>query len=354
MDYYHVLKVSKAAGDDELRRAYKKLAVRWHPDKHPSGTKGAAEAKFKQICEAYDVLSDSNKRQIYDLYGEEGLKSGYYNVSSPSAATAASRGGGGGGGGAKGSSFRYHKRDAEDIFAEFFGDIGGGDGGSDKGRSSPRSEGVNYGTGGGGGESTKLDRTATMAGDKAGKKAAPVENKLACTLEELYKGSKRKMMISRIVSDNFGKPTTVEEVLAIDIKPGWKKGTKITFPEKGNQEAGLLPGDLIFVIDEKPHATFKRDGNDLLVYQKLSLLEALTGKTLNLTTLDGRDLTFEVSDIVKPGHEMVIPHEGMPISKEPKKRGNLKIKFDVKFPSRLSGDQKADLKKVLGRNYYYS
>jgi len=139
-------------------------------------------------------------------------------------------------------------------------------------------------------------------------------------------------------------------VLGIDVRPGWKKGTKITFPEKGNQEPGLLPGDLIFVIDEKPHPTFKRDGNDLLVHQKLSLLEALTGKTLSLTTLDGRNLNIEVSDIVKPGHEVVIPNEGMPISKEPKKRGNLRIKFSIKFPSRLSSDQKADLRKVLGRN----
>ena len=139
-------------------------------------------------------------------------------------------------------------------------------------------------------------------------------------------------------------------MLGIDVRPGWKKGTKITFPEKGNQEPGLLPGDLIFVIDEKPHPTFKRDGNDLLVHQKLSLLEALTGKTLSLTTLDGRNLNIEVSDIVKPGHEVVIPNEGMPISKEPKKRGNLRIKFSIKFPSRLSSDQKADLRKVLGRN----
>lgn len=139
-------------------------------------------------------------------------------------------------------------------------------------------------------------------------------------------------------------------MLSIDIRPSWKKGTKITFPEKGNQEPGLLPGDMIFVIDEKPHPTFKRDGNDLLVHQKLSLLEALTRKTLNLTTLDGRNLTIEVSDIVKPGHEVVIPNEGMPISKEPKKRGNLRIKFNIKFPSRLSSDQKADLRRVLGRN----
>lgn len=143
---------------------------------------------------------------------------------------------------------------------------------------------------------------------------------------------------------------TVEEVLGIDIKPGWKKGTKITFPEKGNQDPGSVPGDLIFVIDEKPHSIFKRDGNDLVINQRISLLDALTGNTLNLTTLGGRNLTIEVSEIVRPGHEIVIENEGMPISKEPNKRGNLKLKFNIKFPKKLSEEQKSDLRRVLGRS----
>lgn len=144
------------------------------------------------------------------------------------------------------------------------------------------------------------------------------------------------------------KPKTVEEILKIDIRPGWKKGTKITFPEKGNQEPGFSPADLIFVIDEKPHPVYKRDGNDLVVNQKISLLEALTGKTVDLTTLDGRYLTIPVTDIIRPGHEVVIANEGMPISKEPTKKGKLKIKFDVSFPSKLTEEQKSDLKRVLG------
>ncbi|KAL8137703.1 hypothetical protein V2J09_003704 [Rumex salicifolius] len=323
VDYYNILKVSRTASDEELRKSYKQLAMRWHPDKHPSGTKQIAESKFKQICEAYDVLSDAHKRQIYDVYGEEGLKSGDFSkVSSPSAARA-------GGYNGKSKSFRYYSRDAEDIFAEFFGD------GSENwdGKKSDVA-------GGGGGGGINVRRTA--------KKEAAVETQLACILEDLYKGSKRKMKISRIVSDDFGKPKTVEEVLAIDIKPGWKKGTKITFPEKGNQGLGSVPGDLIFVIDEKPHSVFKRDGNDLVVNQRISLLDALAGKTLNLSTLDQRTLTIEVSEIVRPGHEVVIENEGMPVSKEPHKRGNLRIKFDVKFPKKLSDQQKSDLRRVLG------
>lgn len=138
-------------------------------------------------------------------------------------------------------------------------------------------------------------------------------------------------------------------MLKISIKPGWKKGTKITFPEKGDEEPGVTPADLIFVIEEKPHPVFRRDGNNLVVKQKISLLDALTGKTINLTTLDGRNLTIPITDVVKPGHEVVIQNEGMPISKDPTKKGNLTIKFDVVFPSRLNAEQKSDLRRVLGR-----
>lgn len=136
--------------------------------------------------------------------------------------------------------------------------------------------------------------------------------------------------------------------MTIEVKPGWKKGTKITFLEKGNHEPGVIPADLIFVIDEKPHAVYRREGNDLVINQEITLLEALTGKTLNLTTLDGRSLSIPLTDIVKPGADVVVPNEGMPISKEPGKKGNLKIKLDIKYPSRLTAEQKSDLRRVLG------
>lgn len=298
VDYYNILKVSRAATEEELKRSYKKLAMRWHPDKNPINKK-EAEAKFKQISEAYDVLSDPQKRQIYDLYGEEGLNSAEF--SEPS----------------RGATGDY-RRDAEEIFAEMFG-------GSDR----------------------RFNGNGVRS--QSTKKSAPIENKLACSLEELYKGSRRKMKISRIALDDFNKLRTVDEILKIDIKPGWKKGTKITFPEKGNHEAGYIPADLIFVIDEKPHSVFTRDGNDLIVHQKISLLQALTGHSFNLTTLDGKTLTILVQDIMKPSGEMVFPNQGMPLSKDPNKKGNLIIKFDINFPSRLTSEQKQDLKRALIR-----
>ncbi|KAL9243361.1 hypothetical protein vseg_017256 [Gypsophila vaccaria] len=298
-DYYKILNVPKKSSEEEIRRSYKKLAMAWHPDKHPSDIKSVAEQKFKTICEAYDVLSDPNKRHMYDLYGDDSLK---YDVSSPSAPS------------------------DEDLIDEFFDGFGNYD---------DIKEGK-YG------KNSQYRRNCSFVS-----KAEGIEKTLGCSLEELYKGSMRKMVISRIVPDAFGKPTTMEELLAIDIKPGWKKGTKITFSEKGNQGTGLIPGDLIFVVDEKPHPTYTREGNDLVTVQKISLVEALTGMTLNLTTLDGRNLVIDVSDVVSPGCEIVIPGEGMPLSKEPRKKGNLIIMFDVVFPSRLSSDQKGHIRRAL-------
>lgn len=156
VDYFSILRVSKNASEEDVKRSYKKLAMKWHPDKNAVNTE-EAEAKFKQISEAYDVLSDPQKRQIYELYGEEGLKAGLHPPPS-----------------SKQRGFKFSPRDAEDIFAEFFGGFDFGQGKT---------------SGGGGG---------TL------KKAAAMETKLPCTLEELYKGSRRKMKISRTVLDEFG------------------------------------------------------------------------------------------------------------------------------------------------------
>lgn len=138
-----------------------------------------------------------------------------------------------------------------------------------------------------------------------------------------------------------------EEILKIHIKPGWKKGTKITFPGKGSQQPGSAPSDVIFVVNERPHPIFKRDGKDLIMTEKISLLEALVGKTLNITTLDGRHITVELDDIVTPGYEKVVADEGMPLSKDPSKRGNLRIKFNVMYPPSLTSQQKYDVRRIL-------
>ena len=134
------------------------------------------------------------------------------------------------------------------------------------------------------------------------------------------------------------------EILAIEVKPGWKKGTKITFPDKGNQQVNQLPADLVFVIDEKPHDVFTRDSNDLIMTQMVNLAEAIGGTTVKVTTLDGRNLSIPIRDMITPDYELVLSREGMPVAKDPKDRGDLRIKFDIKFPTTLTSEQKKALK----------
>ncbi|KAJ3688434.1 hypothetical protein LUZ61_017598 [Rhynchospora tenuis] len=350
VDYYNVLKVNRNATEEDLKKAYRRLAMKWHPDKNPKEDIKIAEAKFKRISEAYEVLSDPQKRAIYDQYGEEGLKgmpppdshSGPSNSSSSS----------------NGSNYRYNPRNAEDVFTEFFNsnkpfgfesmgraksmrfqtEGAGTFGGFGEGKFRPYSEGTSTGASGatGGGSTAPL------------KKPPAVETKLPCSLEELYTGSQRKMKISRTVVRPNGQLATESEILTIDVKPGWKKGTKITFPDKGNEQPQQLPADLVFVIDEKPHDIYTREGNDLIIHQTIPLVDALTGTTVNLKTLDGRDLVIKLTDVVTPGYELVVAKEGMPVVKEHGKRGNLRIKFDVSFPSRLNSDQRVSIRRVLG------
>ncbi|KAH7865933.1 hypothetical protein Vadar_013304 [Vaccinium darrowii] len=333
-DYYKILQVDRNSNDDELKKAYRKLAMKWHPDKNPNNKK-ESEAKFKRISEAYDVLSDPQKRAIYDQYGEEGLK----GQVPPPPSGGVSVGGGGGP-----TGFRFNPRSADDIFSEIFGfssPFGGASPSTGFSRGMfPEEIFSNYRGGGGLGGGDPF-------GHNVQRKGAAIERMLPCSLEDLYKGTSKKMKISREVNDASGRPTTVEEILTIEIKPGWKKGTKITFPEKGNEQRGVIPSDLVFIVDEKPHNVFKRDGNDLVITQKISLVEALTGYTAQITTLDGRNLTVPINAIISPTYEEVVKGEGMPIPKEPSKKGNLRIKFNIKFPSRLTSDQKTGMKRLL-------
>ncbi|MBA0791714.1 hypothetical protein Gohar_016280 [Gossypium harknessii] len=345
LDYYKILKVSSNVNDEDLKKAYKRLAMKWHPDKNPLNNEDA-EAKFKQIVEAYEVLSDPQKRAVYDRYGEEGLK----GVAPPPESGGASFFSTGYG---IPTTFQFNQQNvADEIFSELFGAFGGGLRGT---RFSSSLFGDDI-FGGGGGGSGGVRFSGSVFGDDifgstnpgALRKAAPMENWLHCSLEELYKGTTKKMKISREIVHISGNIMQVEEILTINVRPGWKKGTKITFAEKGNERANVIPADLIFIIEEKPHNVFTREGNDLIVAQKISLVDALYGCTVHLTTLDGRNLTIPIHNVIHPCYEEVVPREGMPIQKDPSKRGNLRIKFDVKFPTRLTPEQKSGIKKLLG------
>ncbi|KAF2772061.1 DnaJ-domain-containing protein [Teratosphaeria nubilosa] len=346
---YDTLGVSPDATEDQLKKAYRKLAMKHHPDKNNHSKE--SEEKFKEIGDAYGVLQDPEKRQLYDQYGKEGLEQG---------------GGMGGGMG------------AEDLFAQFFGGGGGGFGGM-------------FGGMGGG-------------RDPGPKKARTIHHVHKVSLEDVYKGKVSKLALQKSVicskcegrggkegavktcagcngqgmktmmrqmgpmiqrfqtvcpdcngegesireKDKCrqcnGKKTVIErKVLHVHVDRGVQSGTKIDFRGEGDQMPGVQPGDVQFEIDCKPHPRFQRKGDDLFYHAEIDLLTALAGGAIYIEHLDDRWLTVEImpGEVISPGEVKVIRGQGMP-SYRHHDFGNLYIQFDVKFPEKISGPPDSD------------
>lgn len=325
-DYYKILGVDRSANDSEIKKAYRKLAMKHHPDK------GGDSEQFKKISEAYEVLSDPEKKKVYDQFGEEGLKGG--------------AGAAPGGAGPSGGTFHFNFRPSnpEDIFRSFFGGSSMFD---DEGffstgsrRSRARSGGAPSGFAsmfggmpGGGGFPGATFSTGDMDGrPSGGKKQEPIKHKLQLSLEDLYTGCTKKMKVTKKVMDGAsGKLVQVQKVLEIPVKPGWKAGTKVTFEKEGDELPGVIPADIIFEIEEKPHDRFRRDGKDLHYTSKIDLNTAYTGGKVNVRHLDGRNVTATFGKLKSSGETVTIIGEGMP-SKTGK--GDLVVHFDVLFPPR--------------------
>ncbi|XP_054722433.1 dnaJ protein homolog 1-like [Uloborus diversus] len=351
-DYYKILGISKNASDDEIKKAYRKLALKFHPDKNKTPE---AEEKFKEVAEAYEVLSDKKKKDLYDQFGEEGLKGGL----------------GGGGGNTGGSNFTYtFHGDPRQTFAQFFGTdnpfdtffsmggLGGhggtttmfyGDDGMDvdgdndiftshfgvRSGNPFRSQSFTAG-------SPNINRSKAKAQD------APVEHDLYVSLEDVAKGCTKKMKINRKVLNPDGRTTHREEkVLTINVKPGWKAGTKITFQKEGDQTPNNIPADISFIIRDKPHPLFKRDGSDIRYTAKVSLREALCGTKIEVPTLFGDKKVLRIKDIIKPNFVHRIQGQGLPVPKDPSRKGDLIIAFEIKFPEHLTESVKATLQEIL-------
>jgi DnaJ homolog subfamily B member 13 len=180
-------------------------------------------------------------------------------------------------------------------------------------------------------------------------KDPPIERDLPVSLEEMFHGATKKLKISRRVLDpGSGTSRSEEKILTIDVRPGWKEGTKVTFPNEGDESPHSIPADVVFVIKQKPNPYFSRDGNDLVYTHSLPLVQALTGTTLQINTVDGRQLSIPINDIVTPTYEKRVPNEGMPVSKSNgAERGDLVIKFRIVFPPVLSQAQKDLIRQAL-------
>lgn len=311
VNYYDVLGVAKGSTDVEIKKAYRKLAMKWHPDKNPDIAVEASQ-KFQEIGEAYDVLSDLEKRAIYDQYGYEGLRDGVPDER-----------------GEYGQGYKY-QGNAEEIFESFFGTL---------------NPFATFGFGEAKPFASKLDRPGA-------RKLDPVMHDLPCTLGELYNGCVKKFNITRMRLNENGELAEDTKQLTITVKPGWKKGTKVTFPAEGDEAPGTTPPDVVFVVQEKADETegaYVRDGNNLIYTHKITLSDALTDCSLQIPTLDNRTISVACPEVVSPFYEKTVKDEGMPLSKRPgtKTKGDLVVRFHILFPKYLNGDKRTKIRELL-------
>lgn len=364
-DYYEVLGVEKGASADEIKKAYRKLAMKYHPDRNPGDKE--AEEKFKEVGEAYEVLSDDDKRARYDQYGFAGVDPNY-------AAGAGGAGFGGAGfGGFNGAGFGGFG-DFGDIFSDLFG--GGGGSARRSGASSAR-RGENI--------MTRLDLTFEEAAFGCDKEvSAPrIENCAVCNgtgsadgnVETCLKchGTGQEQVIQNFMGMQMrstapcsqcggkgkiiknpcstckgkGKVRRTNKVL-VKIPAGVNEGQSVRVRGAGNVGTGGAPnGDLLAEVHIKPHKLFKRREFDVYCEVPISFAQAALGAEIEVPTLDGK-VTYTIPEGTQTGREFVLRGKGIPQVGNPKLRGDHHFTVVVETPTKLTNEQKELLRQFDG------
>ncbi|KAI8322328.1 DnaJ-domain-containing protein [Martensiomyces pterosporus] len=323
--YYDILGVEPTATDADIKKAYRKLAMKYHPDKNPEGAD-----RFKEISHAYETLSDADRRAAYDQHGSGDMPGGVPEGFNMDDLYGDLFGGGmfGAGGAQRQQPAERHPLSVslEDLYR-----------GKKMRMKLVRSVPCKHCKGLGGKKSVLRDCFACEGkGFKiAARQVAPgliSQQQVACqschgtgkVISEKYRC--KKCSGERVVDQ--------KDVVEIKIERGSVDGQPIVLRGKGDQKPGQDPGDLVFVLRQKPHPKFTRSGDDLTVEAEIDLAEALCGFSRVLVThLDGRALEVtHRSGVIKPGDVVCIHNEGMPREKRPRDKGDLFIKLRVKFP----------------------
>jgi DnaJ-class molecular chaperone len=273
-DYYQVLGVSRGASDQEIKQAYRKLARKYHPDINPGDKE--AEARFKEINEAYEVLSDKEKREKFDRFGSDWRR---YEQAGPGADFGGSA-------------------DFADIFETLFGSRGGR---------------------GAGGFNVRMD-------------GQDVEQAVEITLEEAFTGTQRTLQ--------FSNPNGSPRTITVKIPAGADTGTRVRVPGEGAPGLnGGARGDLYLVVRLLPHQRFERKGDDLYVKVEPSLYTLLLGGQAQVPTLSGKTINLTIPEQTQNGRTFRLGGQGMPALRSDR-RGDLYVTVNAQLPTRLSSRER--------------
>ncbi len=348
-DYYNTLGVSKNASQEEIKSAYRKLAMKYHPDKNPGDT--SSEAKFKEASEAYQVLSDSQKKSNYDQFGHAAFENG-----------------GGGGGGGFGDFGGFDSGSFSNIFDDFFGDFTGGG----RRRSSSRSKR---------GSDLKINIEVTLEEAYQGKKQTfevPTSEKcVECSGSGAATGSKAStcrtcdghgqvraqqgfFTLQQTCPDCGGEGKTiskpckicrgtgtnrVNKTLSIQIPKGVDDGTQMRLAGKGEAgPRGGTQGDLYVYLSLKKHPIFKREEENLYFELPVSIVDAALGTTIEIPTIDGSKSNVKIPSGTQTGKQLRLKDKGMPLLRG-SGFGDLYLQIKVEVPVNLSREQKILLEK---------
>jgi len=332
-DFYQILGVSRDATESTIKKAFHKLSLKYHPDKNPGDE--AAQKKFVEISEAHEVLGDPEKRQLYDMHGEAGLKPDQQNSGVFSFADLF---GGGGGGRRKGPDFKMELSvTLEELYL-----------GASKQIKLSRKVICPHcrGTGAKGGDTKKCKACNGQGVKTVLQQLAPgfnVQMQQPCEVC----GGKGKMAKTVCPICSGAKLQMEEKALDAVVERGMPDGFEIVFERASEQQPDTIPGDVRMVLKTQKHSRFTRNGDDLHIEQHISLREALLGFVKYIVQLDGRRIEIKNTGVTPPGFVKIIQNEGMPLHNVPSDHGNLVIKFTVIFPGKLTSQQQQGIKALL-------
>jgi DnaJ-class molecular chaperone len=324
-DYYQILNLSRSCSQEEISESYRTLSLKYHPKIAKPEASATYEYYFQKLAEAYEVLSDPKKKEIFDIYGKEGLKNGIMKNDK------------------KIDGYRY-LGNGHEIFEKFMGTANPFTlirENEKKSREIREKENI------------VIDASKQ---EKQEKRAKDIVIELECTLEELYNGCVKNVKYNRkkVASDSVSLED-VEDNVDVEILRGYDKNSVIKFKDMGNEGLGEKNSDLIIKIKEKKNNLFKRvNKNDLIYIHEISLSQALNGDPVRLTTLDNRKIAISIDEIISPSTIKKVPGEGMPIYKKELsvrdleiEKGDLYIKFHIIFPEYIDPVRKMEISKLL-------